>query len=222
MSITLATGTRIAVGSTFGTPADFSSASNATSCILSFAADPSIAQGDIVHVTKSGWPLLEGVVARVSAISGSGPYLVTLEGVDTSNVTLYPAGEGAGTAKKVTAFATIPLIANATLEGGEQQYQDTPLLANPVTGRLPSEKETITVRCPVYFEATPDAGIAAVKAAADAGVPCAFRATHPTGDKIYISAQWSLRRPPSMERGQPRASEITAVWSPVPESIYAT
>lgn len=222
MAITLATGTQIAVGSTFGTVFPFSAASNAAECVLSFASDPALLANDIVHITNSGWPLLNGVVAVVKEASGTGPYLVTLKGVDTQDTILYPAGEGAGSAKEVTAWATLSLVQNAEISGGTVNRVPVPLLANPITGTLPGEKEGVVVSCPVYFEATPDAGIVAAMAAERLAVPCAFRMTHPAGDKTYTSAYWSVIRTAGRARAEPRLSRVEAAWLPVPESIYAS
>lgn len=222
MAITLATGTRIAIASALGTSRTFTSASNATETVLSFAADPQLAVGDIFYVEDSGWDFLKGIVARVKAASGTGPYLVTLESIDTSSTARFPAGEGAGSGKEVTTWTSIPLIRDASIDGGELQFIDVPELAKFVTGRLPSEQTGITIGMPVYFEATPGAGITAAIAAQAGGTPVPIRISHTSGDLIYAAGYWSVRRMPSLSRGSARESDLSCALLPVNPTIYAS
>jgi Phage tail tube protein, TTP len=218
MSTSLGVGTQVAIASGFEAADVVSAVSNAGEAVCTVSVGHGLIDGDIVEVT-SGWPLLNGRIARIKA---SGATSVTLEGIDTSSTTLYPAGEGAGSLRKVTGFTSIPLIADPTLSGGEQQYVDVPELAKPRTGKLPSEISAIDISFPVYFEATPSAGVTRVVAVAATGTPAALRLTHPSGDKIYANGNWSIRRMPNISRAAARQSLVSFAQLAVEETIYAS
>ncbi|MDF7281434.1 phage tail protein [Proteus mirabilis] len=82
-----------------------------------------IAKGDIVHVT-SGWKKASGAF-RVASVAES---KITLEGVDTSDKNVFPAGGGTGTLKKVLSWEVMPQVMTLSTEGGEQQTQEVQFL----------------------------------------------------------------------------------------------
>lgn len=207
---TLPIGTRFAIGTTLGSPVTFSTATNASAVVLSFAADPGIAQGDIVEVLTSGWEDLAGICSRVSAISGAGPYLVTLAGVDTQNTTVFPAGEGGGTARKVTAWTNITLVGEASMEGGDVEQIPVPLLARTNVAQLPGAKTGISYTLPVYFQQPMNAGFLAAEAAELAGAPVPIRRSHPAGDVQYGVAYWSVVTSSTLGRSAARACTVRA------------
>ena len=215
MSISLATGTQVAIATTYGSPLAFTAPSNAAETVLLMASTTGLAAGDIVEVTSS-WEFLNGRIARVKTVNAN--VSIVLELIDTTNTTRYPVGDGAGTVREITAFTSIPLIETATVAGGEQQYVPVPELSKFKTAVLPSEQTGITVTLPIYFEATPGAGVSAI-IAAQGGSPVAMRATHPT-DVLYANGNWAFRRFPTLARGEARRSEATFSQLAVEETVY--
>lgn len=210
MSFTLPIGTRFAIATAFGEAKSFSGASNASAVVLSYVEDPGYVVNDILEVTNSGWEDLKNVCSRVSAVSGSGPYLVTLAGVDTTNTIVFPAAEGAGTTRKVSTWTNIPLIGLAERSGGEVEQHPVPLLARRNVAQLPGAKSGIVYRLPVYFEQPMNAGYLAAEAAEGAGLPVPLRRSHPAGDVQYSSAYWAAMSSPSLDRTAARSCELTA------------
>ena len=102
MAITLATGTQVAIASTYGTASNVTAATNAAECVLTVAAGHGIVVGDFVEFT-SGWDLATGRIFRVKTVATND---VTLEGFNTTSTTNFPAGTGTGTVKEDTPAQT--------------------------------------------------------------------------------------------------------------------
>jgi len=208
-TLTLPQGTRFAIATTIGAVKTFTAASNAASTVLSFASDPSFAVNDICHVVTSGWEDLVNIVARVSAISGSGPYLVTLEDIDTASTTRFPAGEGAGTCKEITAWTSIPLVGLAERAGGEVEQIPTPLLSRGKVATLQGNQSGTVYTLPCYFTQPMGAGFLAARAAMKAASVVAMRRSHPAGDVQYAAANWATGDSSSLDRGAARSVPCT-------------
>ena len=72
----------------------------------------------------SGWKKASGVFRVASAAESK----ITLEGVDTSDKNVFPAGGGTGTLKKVLSWEVMPQVMTLSTEGGEQQTQEVQFL----------------------------------------------------------------------------------------------
>ena len=106
MSITLATGTLVAIASTYGAAVNMTAISNAAAAVATLAAGHGVVVGDFLEVT-SGWDRLNGRIVRVSAVSTND---VTFEGINTVSTSLYPAGTGTGTIRRITAWTNLSQI----------------------------------------------------------------------------------------------------------------
>src|SRR5690348_4153992 len=73
-------------------------------------ADPGVATTTVaptdgaIGVVTSGWPTLNNRVVRTANGSGT---TFELEGIDTTDTTVYPAGAGAGTFQPVSTWVTL-------------------------------------------------------------------------------------------------------------------
>ncbi|HIE1087935.1 TPA: phage tail protein [Proteus mirabilis] len=115
MAYNIPNGSRVYVASKYET--------NAEEAVLTVDDVGDIAKGDIVHVT-SGWKKASGAF-RVASVAES---KITLEGVDTSDKNVFPAGGGTGTLKKVLSWEVMPQVMTLSTEGGEQQTQEVQFL----------------------------------------------------------------------------------------------
>ncbi|QXA73950.1 phage tail protein [Klebsiella aerogenes] len=118
MAFALPNGATIQMGSAFGDEVEVTAVSNAKGAVFTCAEDHGLAVGDEVVIT-SGWMLLNNLAARVSAVQGEA---VTIGIIDTTNTDIFPAGNGAGTLRKVTEWTLIPQITELAQSGGDQQY----------------------------------------------------------------------------------------------------
>lgn len=186
MSITLAVGTTASIASTYGASKTMSAISNANPAVATLEASHGVIVGDVIHIT-SGWDLLSNRVVRVSAVATND---VTLEGVDTSDTDLYPAGTGTGSVREVTAWTEVTQITrNINVSGGEQQYADTSTLKNRQDQRIPTSRTVIDVTLPIYDD--PSLSHVSVINAADA-TETGGRFVYPNGRKVYFSGFWTI------------------------------
>ena len=92
MAITIATGTQIAIASTYGASVAMSALSNASESVATLAGGHSVVVGDFLEVT-SGWDLLTGKIVRVKTVATND---ITFESIDTTSTSNYPNGTGTG------------------------------------------------------------------------------------------------------------------------------
>ncbi|MEQ2027690.1 phage tail protein [Xenorhabdus szentirmaii] len=123
MAYNIPNGSRVYLAGKYGDEVKFSAASNAEEVVLTPDSAAGITKGDIVHVS-SGWKKASGVY-RVKTVTEKS---ITLEGLDTSDKNVFPAGGGAGSLKKVLAWEVMPQVMTLSTEGGEQQTQEVQFL----------------------------------------------------------------------------------------------
>ena len=93
MAITLSTGATLSVAKTYAAVIAISALSNASNAVATTAAAHNISVGDYVEVS-SGWGLLDKRVVRAG--TGTTASTLVLNGVDTTDLSKYPAGTGIG------------------------------------------------------------------------------------------------------------------------------
>jgi hypothetical protein len=206
MSITLSTGTSVSIAATYGADKTFSAASNASECVLTFAADPSLAANDIIEVS-SAWGRLDQRVVRVKTVTGAGPYSVTLEGVNTSDTDDY-SGSGAGTIREIATWSEITQIKSISTSGGDQQFADVTSIVDVVARQMPTIRSAVSMELEVFDDPTL-AYYAIVTAASDAAVPTALKMSFPNGSKLYANDYWSIQREPSISANEAITSKIS-------------
>ncbi len=117
------TGSTFYIATAFGSALTTTAVTNAAEAVVTSAAH-GLANGDIVEVT-SGWGRLQLRAARVKGVATN---TFTLESMDTSNLSFFPAGAGIGSVRKVITLQQITTVMNPTASGGEAKkvtYQFT-------------------------------------------------------------------------------------------------
>nr|SPS06212.1 putative phage tail protein [Candidatus Nitrotoga fabula] len=213
--ITLSTRTLMFIASAYGANKTFSAASNASQCELSFASDPSLAIGDIVEIS-SGWGRLNNRLARVDSISGSGPYLVVLEDIDTSDTDVYPAGTGTGTVREVSSWTEITQKKTISASGGEQQFADITAIEDETEKKIPTIRSAVSVSVEVFDDPTL-AYVPVVKAAADASRVAGVKMSFPNGSKLYANAYWSMQDVPNIAKNEALTTKIDMSYASAPK-----
>ena len=215
MSFTLATGSTLSVASTYGVAKVFSSISNATEAIASFVVDPALIVGDVFEVTTSGWQKLVNRVLRVKAISGVGPYLVTLEGVNTIDTARYPAGAGAGTVRKITAWTQIQQLKDINVTPGAIKWADISTFDDTTDRQMPAGNSPTTMDLEVFDDPTL-AYYPIVVALSDANTPAGMKINFPTGSVSYGNGYWSINKVPTMAKGAALTCKLNASYNSDP------
>lgn len=216
MAITLATGTQLAIASTFGTAVNMTAVTNATEAVATLAAGHGVVVGDFLEIT-SGWDLLTGRIVRAKAVSTND---VTLEGINTTSSTNYPAGTGTGTIRRITAWTTISQVQSFSTAGGDLNFADITTITDKTQKQIPTTRSAQTFNLTIFDDAS-TAGQIAVQAASDASTPAAFRIVFPNASRMVINGYWSIGASPKVEVNAPLTNEIAFTASAL-STRYAT
>jgi hypothetical protein len=194
MGYKLPNGATFEHAATYASPLAFSAITNATSAICTVVG-ATLVVGDILLVT-SGWTALNNKVVRVSAATATA---ITLEGIDTTSTTVYPAGSGVGSLKKILTWVQIPQITDVAFSGGDQNYADIVFLEDQQGRQLPTDKAAASMVLTVADD--PTLAYVPIVQAADLAQTCqAARLNLPGTDKIYYGAYTSFSLQPAVSR----------------------
>ena len=194
MSVKLPNGATFEHAATYATALAFSAISNATEAVCTTVGATLVA-GDILLVA-SGWTALNSRVVRVKTATATA---ITLETIDTTDTTVYPAGSGAGTLKKVLTWVQIPQITDFASSGGEQNYTDVAFLEAQQGFQIPTDKSAASMTITVADD--PALPYVSVVSAADAARSIqATRLNLPGTDKIYYGVFTSFSKQPAISR----------------------
>lgn len=212
MAITLSTGATVSVAKTYGNSITVSAATNASQAVLTTSSAHSYSVGDYVEVT-SGWDLLDKRVVRCT--TGTTGSTVVLEGVDTSSTTLYPAGSGTGSIRKISAFSQLSQIKSISASGGSQNYADVTSLSNTTQKNVPTTRSAVTMDLTVFDDPTL-AWYADVNAADAARTPYGILMSFPNGSKLAGNAYWSLQKVPAIASNEALTTQISLSYAAEP------
>ena len=195
---------------TYAAPLAVTALSNATEAIATVAA-ATLVVGDIVLIS-SGWTALNGRVARVKAATATA---ITLEGIDTANVQVFPALGGIGSLKKVLTWVLVPQITDVAFSGGDQNYLAVAFLEDAQGRELPIDKAAARMTLTVADDPA-QAYVPIVQAADAGGAIHASRLNLPGNDTIFYGAYTSYSPQPVVARGALLTRTITlALQAPI-------
>ena len=203
-AVSLPNGATISLGSTYGADKAINAFSNANPGVMTLEATHGIVVSDIFEVT-SGWSRANGNVYRASVVATND---VSVEGLNTTSTTMFPAGSGTGTVREVTAWTQITQILETATSGGDQQFVTYEFLEDDAQHQIP------TVKSPIAFNFTigDDASLAhyAVLDAADADrLQRCVRVVLPSGSVIYWSAYVTLQKTPTLTKNEVMGLRVT-------------
>lgn len=136
--------------------------------------------GDYVYLKIQGMFQLDGRVARIKTVSGAG---FTLEGIDTTNFDTFSSG----TCAKLTFGTSITTATSLSSSGGDFDFIDTTTIHGNAKTQIPGLPNPSTYTFENIWDVS-DAGLLAMKAAADAQGIRAFKFTFGTGGQIMVFA----------------------------------
>lgn len=136
--------------------------------------------GDFVYLKIQGMFQLDGRVARVKTVSGTG---FTLEGIDTTNFDTFSTG----TCAKITFGTSITTATSLSSSGGDFDFIDTTTIHGNAKTQIPGLPNPSTYTFENIWDVS-DAGLLAMKAASDAQGIRAFKFTFGTGGQIMVFA----------------------------------
>lgn len=202
MSVQIPNGAIFAIASGYGSPVTITALSNASAAVAT--ATNTFSVGDFVEVT-SGWSRLTNKVVRLSAASGTS---VTFEGIDTTNTTIYPAGSGTGTMRKITGYTQVAQVLTTATSGGEQQFLTYQFLESDAQKQLPTFKTPQSLTLSIADDAT-QPGFILMGTANDDRLQRAIKVTLPSGGILSYNGYVSLNRTPTLTINELMACQAT-------------
>lgn len=204
MTVRIPNGAQFSLGTTYGASKVMSAISNAAEGVATLEASHGVVENDILVVT-SGWSQLNGRVVRADSVSTND---VTLEDIDTSSTTRFPAGSGAGTVQEVTAWTQITQVLEASSSGGDQQFTTYSFLEDNTERQIPTVRSPISITLQVADD-TSLAHYAALVAADDDRQTRALRLVLPGGSVIYYNGYVTMNRTPTTSKNEVMALSVT-------------
>lgn len=211
MAITLSTGTIIAIAKTYGSAVTMSALSNAAEAVATLAGGHGCVVGDYLEVT-SGWGRLNGRIVRVKTVATND---ITFEGINTVSTTVYPAGTGTGTIRRITVWTNLSQIQEIGSSGGDLQFADITAMDDVVGKQMPTIRSPVTMNLTTFDDPTL-AWYADVVAADEARTPYALRLSAPNGSKLVANAYWGLQRVPQIASNQPAKTQLSLTYAAEP------
>ena len=203
MSITLATGTQVAIASTYAAASNVTAATNAAECVITVAVGHAIVVGDFVEFT-SGWDLATGRIFRVKTVVTND---VTLEGFATTSTTNFPAGSGTGSVRRITAWTQVTQVQNVGTSGGDQQYTDVTTISDRTQKQIPTTRSPQEITLTVFDDPSLS-WYAPVQTASDGSTPAAVRFIFPNNSRLVANGYWSLQKVPNINANSPLTAAI--------------
>lgn len=204
MAVSLPNGATISIGSTFGSSKAMSAVSNASEAVATLEASHGVVENDILVIT-SGWSGLNGRVVRADSVATND---VTLEDINTSSTTTYPAGSGTGSVVEVTAWTQITQILDSAFAGGESQFTNYSFLEDARERQIPTQKSAESLTLTIADDQSLTHW--SVLAAADlARTPYPIRVSLPSGAKLYYNGYVTFNQSPSLTKNEVMGVQCT-------------
>lgn len=198
-------GTTAQFATAFAAPLSVTAASNATSAVLTVTNTLTV--GDFVEVSSEGWQLLDKTVCRVSVASGTS---VTLDSVDTTSTTLFPAaGQGVTTIRKINTWASIPDGFTIEGTGGEIKKVTQPVVTKGIDLLILDGETPIEYAIGIDADQYKAAYFTSLLGLSKANTITALRLTTKQSGSILISATVFMQEMPSMAAGAAMANKAT-------------
>lgn len=196
MSIIKSQGLQLAIANSYGTQFTISALSNATEGVATLSASHGVVENDIL-LLASGWKRLNERVVRADSVATND---VTLEDINTSSTSDYPAGEGVGTGREIAAWTTISqLLPDVGVSGGGFRRTDITEIDDIRAKEIPILAEATSLTFSYHWDSAL-AWLSTVEAASRAGSVTPFRITIGT-TKIYGAGYWGYNSVPSIQNG---------------------
>lgn len=204
MGVKVADGTVLSIASAYGTSKTMSALSNATEAVATLEASHGVVVSDIIELT-SGWGGIDGMIVRAKTVVTND---VTLEGLNTSDTTLYPAAGGTGTVREISTWQQMQQVLEVDSEGGAQQFATYQFLDQLFQRRIPTVQDPVNINLQLADDVSL-AMYATIKTAMASRAPIACRWSFRGGAKLYHNAYISMGVMPGMRLGEPVRRSVT-------------
>lgn len=194
MSVSLPNGTTFSLAIAYAAALPVTAATNATESVLTVTN--TLVAGDLIEFI-SGWSRANNRIFRVKAATGSS---VTVEGLDTTLTSLFPAGSGTGSIRKINTWQQITQVLENTSSGGEPQYQTYSFMEQDFDSQIPTTTSAQSLAMSIADDPTLPHHAALVKAATTRAAT-GLRANLPQGGVLLYNTLVAFDETPSMTKG---------------------
>lgn len=190
-------GATFAIGSTIAAALTGATISNATEAVVTVTH--SFAIGDIVEIT-SGWGRLNRRVFRVKSVSTTVSFV--LEGMDTTSTTLFPAGGGTGSVRKITTFTPLTTVMSPSASGGDPKNITAKYIESDTEFMVNDGFAATSYSIELDADNIGNAGYTALKTLSEAQSDTALRITLRNGAPLYLGCTVGLNEAANLSEGQ--------------------
>ncbi|RZL39226.1 MAG: phage tail protein [Rubrivivax sp.] len=201
--VSLPNGSTVFIASGYGSALPVTILTNASPAVATSAAH-GLTNGDFVEVS-SGWGRLDQKVCRVTGVTTN---TFNLESIDTTSTTIYPAGSGIGSVRKITGYTQLAQILSSNSTGGEQQFATYQFLEADGEKRIPTTKSASGLTFSVADDPA-QAGYILASAANDDRAKRAIKIVLSNGGILSYNAYVSINKTPSLTTNAIMAVEAT-------------
>ncbi len=149
MAFNFPEGSRFQFSSTFAGAKTITALSNANPAVATCTSHGYSTNDEIL--LSSGWEDATDTIYKVTSIDANS---FSIQGLDTSSTSLFPAGTGIGSAYEVSAFADIPQVLTISSSGGDARYTDVQLLASRNAIKIPTGFNATTTTLTLAHDTT--------------------------------------------------------------------
>lgn len=200
MAVKLPNGSRLELASQYGAAKPITALSNAAEAEATSAAH-GFAAGAILAIT-SGWSRLTDRIVRVGAAPAAGTF--KLEGINSSNVDMYPVGQGAGEATPITGWTAISQVLEFSMSGGDAQFANYQFLEDDDEKQIPSGNAAASISIKIADDPNLPC-YPVLRAAADSAEPTALALVMRGGSRLYYNCYVSFNETPELSKGNVNA-----------------
>jgi len=204
MTVRVSNGATIAIESGSAAAVTVTGITNANPAVVTTSAAHGLTTGDFAEMV-SGWSRLNNKIVKVTMLTST---TFSIDGLDATSTTIYPAGSGGGSVAKVTGFTQLSQILQVSTSGGEQQFLTYQFLEADSQKQIPTFKTPVGVSMSVADDPTLP-GFILAGVANDDRLPRAVKVTLPDGSLILYNGYISLNRTPSLTVNELMACQVT-------------
>lgn len=175
----------------------------------------SVDEGDVL-VVLSDWTDANNTAVRAGEVAAGASDTVQLLGMDTSDISVFPAGKANARVMVASDFVDFNQQGEVSTSGGDQQFWTGQFLEATRQISVPTVKNAKVFTLPLFFDPKLP-WYAAAKAADRKRKPIVLRCVLPDGDVIYRYGYFSFDADPTMASNTPMGN--TATFTALGDSI---
>ena len=196
MSVKLPNGALIYLATGYDAADTISAVTNASPAVVS-STGHGLSNLDPFELT-SGWSRVNDRVFRAAGVATNA---LNIDGLDTTDTTVFPAGTGTGSLRKINAWTQMQQVTDLQTSGGDQQFTTYEFLENDFQTQLPTVVSPMTLTL-TFADDVALPGQIAIASAAEARAKRALKMVMPGGGYIYMNGYVSFNPVPRMTKGQ--------------------